>query len=236
MASRRPSPHASPRQIGTIASIPESLASVASAAPWFVSSGARRYTLSPSMARLGAVEQQLSRSMLFSSEYPLMLRMLELVSGPITIETPRALRAVSFSRATTGLVCESSSTRRSDQPASFSARYSLKSITPRRVPSMFSSPCVARSPVSGSIEPMLTSPDRAGAPSGITATSSSGITASSSIEFTAAVTPTAMATATPMPIIAMWLPFNARPADGGFKSIMAAVRGARGTFHDRFCQ
>ena len=101
---------------------------------------------------------------------------------------------------------------------------------------MFSSPCVARSPVSGSIEPMLTSPDRAGAPSGITATSSSGITASSSIEITAAVTPTAMAAATPMPIIAMWLPFNARPADGGFKSIMAAVRGARGTFHDRFCQ
>ena len=227
MASRRPSPHASPRQIGTIASIPASLASAASAAPWFVSSGARRYTLSPSMARLGAVEQQLSRSMLFSSEYPLMLRMLELVSGPITIETPRALSAVSFSRATTGLVCESSDTRRSDQPASFSARYSLKSSTPRRVPSMFSSPCVAKSPVSGSIEPMLTSPDRAGAPSGIT---------SSSIEFTAAVTPTAMATATPMPIIAMWLPFNARPANGGYKSILAAVRGAQGTFHNRFCQ
>ena len=68
VASRRPSPHASPRQIGTIASMPDSEASVASAAPWFVSSGARRYTLSPSMARFGAVEQQLSRSMLFSSE------------------------------------------------------------------------------------------------------------------------------------------------------------------------
>ena len=122
VASRRPSPQASPLHIGTIASMPDSLASVASAAPWFVSSGARRYTLSPSIARFGAVEQQLSRSMLFSSEYPLMLRMLELVSGPITIETPRALSAVSFSSATTGLVCESSSTRRSVQPAPLSAR------------------------------------------------------------------------------------------------------------------
>ena len=93
---------------------------------------------------------------------------------------------------------------------------------------MFSSPCVARSPVSGSIEPMSTSPDRAGAPSGITATSESGITPSSSIEFTAAVTPTATATAMPMPIIAMWLPFNARPAGGGFKSIMGRSQGRAG--------
>ena len=149
--------------------------------------------------------------------------MFELVSGPITIETPRAFRAVSFSRATTGLVCESSSTRRIDQPAPLPARYSLKSATPRRVPSMFSSPCVARSPVSGRSEPTLISPDRAGISSGIIALSSTGAAASSSIELTAAVTPTATATAMPMPIIAMWLPFNGRPPVGGFKKIVVVV-------------
>ena len=99
----------------------------------------------------------------------------------------------------------------------------MKSAIPRRVPSMFSSPCVARSPVSGSIEPTLISPDRAGAPSVIIAGSSIGAAASSSIELTAAVTPTATATAMPMPIIASCLPFNARPADGGFKKIVAAA-------------
>ena len=83
---------------------------------------------------------------------------------------------------------------------------------------MFSSPCVARSPVSGRSEPTLTSPDRADASSPMGIVSSPGIIvasspcmgASSSIEFTAAVTPIAMAIATPMPIIASLPPFNGR--------------------------
>ena len=88
-----------------------------------------------------------------------MFLMLELVSGPIIMSTPRALRAVSLSRATTGLVAESSPIRLMRHCSPDSSRYLLKSSTPSFAASMFSVPWLASSPVSGSMYPTSTIPD-----------------------------------------------------------------------------
>ena len=139
--------------------MPAPCASFASTTPWFSSLVVNRNTLSPSMASAGAVEQHDMSIMSFASEYALMLRMLELVSGPMTMSMLRALRAVSFSSAVTGLVAESSLTSLRLHCSPDCSRNSLKSATPSFVASMFSSPWLASSPVSGSMEPMVISPE-----------------------------------------------------------------------------
>ena len=161
MAATRPSPHASPRYMGTKVSMPAPCASFAITTPWFSSFVVNLKTLSPSMAKAGAVEQQDMSIMSLASEYARMLRMLELVSGPITMSMSRALRAVSFSSAVTGLVAESSLTSFSRHCSPDCSKKSLKSATPSFVASMFSSPWLASSPVSGSMEPIDISPESA---------------------------------------------------------------------------
>ena len=145
--------------MGTMTSIPAFWASFARTTPWFSSFVVSLKTLSPSMARAGAVEQHDTSIMSLESEYDLMFLMLELVSGPIIMSTPRALRAVSLSRATTGLVAESSPIKLMRHGSSASSRYLLKSSTPSFAASMFSVPWLASSPVRGSMYPMSTIPD-----------------------------------------------------------------------------
>ena len=139
--------------------MPDFCASFASTTPWFSSLVVNLNTLSPSIASAGAVEQHETIIMSLASEYALMLRMLELVSGPIITSTPRALSAVSLSSAITGLVAESSPISLRLHCSPCSSRYSLKSDTPIFAASMFSSPWLASSPVSGKMYPMVISPD-----------------------------------------------------------------------------
>ena len=87
MAASRPSPHASPRQTGTNTSMPSETASRAATPICVFSFGTSRNTPSPGTARDGAVEQHPKITMSLASAYPFMLRMLELVSGPLTMLT-----------------------------------------------------------------------------------------------------------------------------------------------------
>ena len=99
--------------------------------------------------------------------------MLELVSGPTTRSIPFALSEVSFSSATTGLVAESSETILSCHGSPLSSRYLLNCCSPNFEPSQFSWPLCARSPVSGRISPIVTSPESPD-PSSTTASSTAG--------------------------------------------------------------
>ena len=111
--------------------------------------------LSPGTARDGAVEQHPKISMSFASVYPLMLRMLELVSGPLTMLTSLEWSAWTFSSACTGLVAVSSVSmfRRHCSPRS--SRYRLKSSTASSDAASVCVPMYDMSPVSGVSCPMV---------------------------------------------------------------------------------
>ena len=149
MAACSPSPHASPRQTGISASTPSETARRAATPICVRSLGTRRNTLSPGTARDGAVEQHPKISMSFASAYPLMLRMLELVSGPLTIPTSLEYKAWSFSRAWTGLVAVSSVSMFRVHRSPRSSRYRLKSSTASSDAASVCVPMYDMSPVSG---------------------------------------------------------------------------------------
>ena len=161
MAASSPSPHASPRQTGMSACTPSETATLAAMLICVRSLGTSLNMLSPGTASEGAVEQHPKTSMSLASTYPLMLRMLELVSGPLTRSTSLEWSAWSFSSACTGLVAVSSVSILSVHFSPLSSRYRLKSSTARLEAASVCVPMYDMSPVSGVSWPMVISPESA---------------------------------------------------------------------------
>ena len=116
-----PSPHTSPRYIGTTTFMPFSSSMVATTLPCLVSSGTNLNMLSAT-ASAGEVDDGERIIISLESAYDIMLRVSALDSGPSAYLIPLEFRDWIFSSASIGSDCVSSTTRFMRQSALFSSR------------------------------------------------------------------------------------------------------------------